>query len=121
MEGAKVPLPLLLYVRERGLRIPGDLSLIYTRGDFIDVHTLYDLAGIHEMTMITVPRRELGVAGFGVLKKLIDGEGDIPRETLVEMEFIIGESSGPPPGGMRAAVRKTGGKEVLCEKIKNQV
>jgi DNA-binding LacI/PurR family transcriptional regulator len=111
----------LLYIRERGLRIPGDLSLIYTRRDFIDVHTLYDLAGIHEMTMITVPRRELGAAGFRVLKRLIEGETGIPRETSVGMEFIIGESSGPPPGGMRAALRKTGGGEVLCEKTKNQV
>jgi LacI family transcriptional regulator len=121
MEGGKVPLPLLLYAREKGLRIPGDLSLVYTRRDFIDVHTLYDLAGIHEMTLMTVPRQELGAEGFRLLKKLIDGETGVPRETLVEMEFIIGESSGPPPGGRRVAARKTGDGEVLCGKIKNQV
>jgi LacI family transcriptional regulator len=113
MEGTKVPLPLLLYARETGLRIPRDLSLIYTRRDFIDVHTLYDLAGIHEMTMVTVPRRELGAAGFRMLKKLIEGETDIPREMLVDMEFIIGESSGPSVDG-KPAVRKTGCGEVLC-------
>ncbi|MDR0399986.1 MAG: substrate-binding domain-containing protein, partial [Treponema sp.] len=121
MEGSKVPLPLLLCVREKGLRIPGDLSLVYTRGDFINVHALYDLAGIHEMTMITVPRRELGAAGFRMLKRLIGGESDVPRETLVNMEFIVGESSGPPPGGTRTPPRKTGDGEVLCEKNKDQV
>jgi LacI family transcriptional regulator len=119
MEGAKVPLPLLLYARETGLHISRDLSLIYTRRDFIDAHTLYDLAGIHEMTMVTVPRRELGAAGFRTLKKLIEGETNIPRETLVEMEFIIGESSGPPVIGM-PAIRQAGSEEVLCKEIKSQ-
>jgi DNA-binding LacI/PurR family transcriptional regulator len=100
VEGTKVPLPLLLYAREAGFRIPRDLSLVYTRRDFIDVHTLYDLAGIHEMTMVTVPRRELGAADFRMLKKLIEGETAVTRETMVEMEFIIGESSGPPATGI---------------------
>lgn len=119
MEGAKVPLPLLLYARELGLHIPRDLSLVYTRRDFIDVHTLYDLAGIHEMTLATVPRRELGAAGFRMLKKLIEGETDIPRELLVNMELIIGESSGPPVSGI-PGVQEIGCGEALCKKAKYQ-
>jgi DNA-binding LacI/PurR family transcriptional regulator len=95
MEGTKIPLLLLLAVREMGIRIPEDLSLIYTRRDFIDIHSLYDLVGIHELTMVTVPRRDLGAAGFRLLKRIIEGEDNVPSEITVETEFVAGESCAP--------------------------
>ncbi|MDR1972868.1 MAG: LacI family transcriptional regulator [Treponema sp.] len=121
MEGTRVPLPLLINAREMGLRIPEDLSVIYTRRDFIDIHSLYDLAGIHELTMISVPRRELGAAGFRLLNRIIEGEENVPGEVTIGMEFILGESCAPP-GKAPESGRKNGcGKEDTCEKIKNQI
>jgi LacI family transcriptional regulator len=108
MDGTVIPLPLLLCIKQMGLRVPRDISLVYTRRDFIDIHTLYDFTGIHELTLMKIPRRELGVAGVTLLRRLIDGEKDIPREQNIDMEFVAGESCAPP--------RRTGTKVPLREK-----
>jgi DNA-binding LacI/PurR family transcriptional regulator len=97
LENIKFPLPFLQCVKEIGLRIPRDISVIYTRHDFIDKRALYDLAGIHELTLLSVPRRELGIAGTKLLHSLIDGNTDIPKSQYMALEFIAGESWGPPP------------------------
>ena len=97
LENTVYPFPFLFCVKELGLKIPEDISVIYTRSDFIDSHTLFNLAGIHELTQLAVPRRELGIAGLRLLLKLIDGENDIPKEQLLELQFFEGESCAPPP------------------------
>jgi LacI family transcriptional regulator len=97
LENIKFPFSFLQCVKEMGLRIPQDISVIYTRQDFIGIHALYDLAGIHDLTLLSVPRWELGAAGVKLLQSLIDGETDIPRDQRMALEFIDGESCAPPP------------------------
>jgi LacI family transcriptional regulator len=99
LENIKFPFTFLQCVKEMGLRIPQDISVIFTRRDFIDIHALYDLAGIHELTLLSVPRWELGAAGVRLLQNLIDGNTALPKEQLMELEFIPGESCAPPEPG----------------------
>jgi LacI family transcriptional regulator len=101
LENIKVPFIFLQCVKEMGLRIPQDISVIFTRRDFIDIHVLYDLAGIHDLTLLSVPRWELGAAGVRLLQNLIDGNTGLPKEQLMELEFISGESCAPPPSGQK--------------------
>jgi LacI family transcriptional regulator len=98
LESYQFPFVFLHCVRELGLKIPRDISVIFTRRDFIDIHALYDLAGIHELTLLSVPRRELGAAGVRLLQNLVDGDTGLPKEQLMELEFIPGESCAPPCG-----------------------
>jgi hypothetical protein len=39
----------------------------------------------------------LGIEGGRLLIRFINGEKDIPKEQKIDLEFITGESSGPPP------------------------
>jgi LacI family transcriptional regulator len=97
VEGTKMLFALLICARDLGLSIPGQLSIISTSRD-IDVHTLYDLAGIYDLTLAEVPRRELGVKGFQTLLNLIDGEDEIPKAQWMEIKFTEGGSCAPPEG-----------------------
>jgi DNA-binding LacI/PurR family transcriptional regulator len=90
-------MPLLLCVKELGLRIPGDLSIIALQKDIIDTHTLYEFTGIHEFTAVSVPGHELGSGGMNMLLRLIGGEKDVPKEQVMPMVFSEGESCAPPP------------------------
>jgi DNA-binding LacI/PurR family transcriptional regulator len=96
LEGTQYPLPFFLTLKETGLRIPRDVSVIYTRRDLIDIHALYDITGIHELTLAEIPRKELGIAGVRLLKRLINGEKNIPKEQTLSLEIIPGESCAPP-------------------------
>jgi LacI family transcriptional regulator len=117
MDGTIAPLPLLLCIREMGLRVPRDISLVYTRRDFIDIHTLYDFTGIHELTLMNIPRHKLGAEAVTLLQRLIAGEKNIPKEQSVKMEFVAGESCAPPRRARTKVPRREKMiKEELCAK-----
>jgi LacI family transcriptional regulator len=89
------PLMALLFAaRDLKISIPRDLSVIGNTYD-LDVHTLYQLTGLHELTRLEVPCRELGIAGMELLFRLIKGE-EPPRENRLPLLFTPGESCGPP-------------------------
>jgi LacI family transcriptional regulator len=94
-ESVGIQLALFLAAKELALRIPGDLSVI-TTGREHDVHTLYSLAGIHELTSVIMPWEELGKLGLEALIQLIAGGKDVPKEQIVPLGFIEGESCAPP-------------------------
>jgi LacI family transcriptional regulator len=94
-ENAGTQLALFLAAKELALRIPGDLSVISTGWEH-DVHTLYRLAGIHELTSMIMPWEELGKAGLETLIQLITGEKNVPKKRIVPLSFIEGESCAPP-------------------------
>jgi LacI family transcriptional regulator len=98
VEGEKLLLSLLLCARDMGLSIPKQLSIIGTRND-LDIHTLYSLAGIHELTRAMVPRRDLGISATDLLFRIIKGERDIPKDHWLDVIFTEGESCAPPPAG----------------------
>jgi LacI family transcriptional regulator len=110
-ESMGIQLALFLAVKELGFRVPGDLSIIST-GREHDVHTTYSLTGIHELTSVIMPWQELGKLGLETLIQLITGGKDVPKERIVPLAFIEGESCAPP-------CRGEGGRkqmEVLCDK-----
>ncbi|MCL2879056.1 MAG: LacI family transcriptional regulator [Treponema sp.] len=95
LESNVFPMQFFLCIREMGKNIPTDISVISTRQDILDPHTLYGLAGIHELTILNIPRRELGTAGVKLLINLIDSKKNIPREQIIDMKLIAGESCSP--------------------------
>jgi DNA-binding LacI/PurR family transcriptional regulator len=97
-EGMSTQLALFLAAKELALSIPGDLSVI-TTGREHDVHTLYSLTGIHELTSVIIPWQELGKLGLEALIQLITGGKDVPMEQLVPLGFSEGESCTPPRRG----------------------
>jgi DNA-binding LacI/PurR family transcriptional regulator len=103
LDGRVIPMPLLLHAKKMRLRIPRDLSLVYCELDLINTHTLYGIAGIHELTQINIPRQELGTSGVILLQRLINGEEVPDREQLIPMVFVPGESGAPPPPRRRKA------------------
>jgi DNA-binding LacI/PurR family transcriptional regulator len=124
LEGDNFPLPFLLTLKEMELKIPRDISVIYTRRDVIDIHTLYDLTGIHELTLAEIPRKELGIAGVRLLKQLIDGEKNIPKEQMLPLKIIPGESCAPPKRRRSSQEERTNqtkrSREVLCKEKPDQ-
>jgi DNA-binding LacI/PurR family transcriptional regulator len=110
-EGMSTQLALLLAAKELAIRIPGDLSIISTGWEH-DVHTLYSLTGIHELTGVIMPWQELGKVGVEILVRLITGEKDVPKEQTIPLGFSEGESCVPPH--CREDGRKR--KELICDK-----
>jgi LacI family transcriptional regulator len=110
-ESVGTQLALLIAAKELALRIPGDLSVISTSREH-DVHTLYSLAGIHELTSVIMPWEELGKMGIEVLMQLIAGEKDVPKEQTIPLGFFEGESCAPPHS--REGGREK--KELICGK-----
>jgi DNA-binding LacI/PurR family transcriptional regulator len=95
VEGREMLFALLVCARDMKLSIPNQLSIISTSND-IDIHTLHNLAGIYDLTLAEVPRRELGVKGFQTLVELIDGEEEIPKAQWMGIKFTEGQSCAPP-------------------------
>jgi DNA-binding LacI/PurR family transcriptional regulator len=95
VEGREANLTLLLYAKNSGISIPERLSVISSMTD-LDAYTLYSLTGLHKLTSVMIPLRELGIAGVKFLIKLMNGDRGVPRELLLPVQFIKGESCGPP-------------------------
>jgi LacI family transcriptional regulator len=79
----------------RGLRVPQDLSLTgYDGGD--------TPPWMPRLTTVRVPFVEMGVAAVARLAERIDSPSLLPRQTMLNGEVVIGETTGAAPqlGGM---------------------
>jgi DNA-binding LacI/PurR family transcriptional regulator len=98
-------LPFLADVlRERGRRIPRDLSVVAICPD--------DMAGTHAVgyTNIAIPAHELGTAAVDMVVRQLDG--DVPAETrLLAPVLTVRESTAPvkPPAAARPARKRSTG------------
>ena len=74
---------ILQYLRELGLKVPKDMSIV----GFDDVEA--DLSLDPPLTTIRVNKEEMGVQAVKQLVELIKNPGAIPRKTLVPVELIV--------------------------------
>jgi LacI family transcriptional regulator len=79
-------------LHDRGLRVPGDVSVAG-----------FDNIGLAEhlcpsLTTVRIPQREIGQLTF---EALMYGGGSKARDIVIEPELIVRESSGPAPGPKR--------------------
>ena len=82
-----------LYVaaRERGLRVPGDLSVVGF--DDLDIARVLD----PPLTTVAADPAALGAAAFERLLARLAGD-DGPAETLVPVHLVVRGSTAPPQG-----------------------
>ena len=83
-------------VEDRGLRIGRDVSIIIHDDDLSYMKNGDDVP-IFTATRSSV--REAGRRAAAMVLDLISGTSTVPRETLLEAELIIGQSTGPVPAG----------------------
>jgi LacI family repressor for deo operon, udp, cdd, tsx, nupC, and nupG len=76
---------------ERGVRVPGDVSV----AGFDDIE--YAAVAEPALTTIRQPRRELGRAGAAILLNLLAGRR-APARTRLDTELVVRASTAPPPG-----------------------
>lgn len=76
-------------LHERGLRAPDDISVAGFDNIALSEHLCPSL------TTVRIPQREIGQLAF---EALVFGGANHPRETVIEPELIVRESSGPAPG-----------------------
>ena len=76
---------------ERGVRVPGDVSV----AGFDDIE--YAAVAEPALTTIRQPRRELGRAGAAILLDLLAGR-PAPARTRLDTELVVRASTAPPPG-----------------------
>lgn len=92
-EPADVP-ALTAWARERGLDVPGDLSVVAlgdpTRPVSIDL----------DVTGFTIPRRDIGLQAVDVFDALIEG-AETATQRLLPCELHEGTTLAPPPGRNR--------------------
>ncbi|MGW3627013.1 LacI family DNA-binding transcriptional regulator [Streptomyces sp. NPDC000880] len=80
--------------RERGLDVPGDLSVV-TLGDPIrPVHTDIEYTGFH------IPRREMGWQSVEMLAAILDDEKETARQQLLPCEPVEGRTLSEPREGV---------------------
>jgi DNA-binding LacI/PurR family transcriptional regulator len=82
-------LGVLLAARERGLRIPDDVSIV----GFDDIA----YAGLSDPPLTTVrqPAREMGAAGARLVFRRLDGEPGPPEVIVLRPELVIRASTAP--------------------------
>jgi DNA-binding LacI/PurR family transcriptional regulator len=78
----------VLATRERGLRVPEDVSV----AGFDDL----DIARVLELTTVRADGEGLGAAAVAALVALLAGE-EPPWETVLPVELVVRGSTGPPP------------------------
>ncbi len=79
-------------VREAGLRVPGDISIV----SFDDLPMASDIGPF--LTVAAQPAYEMGRRATELLLTRLSGEGPAePQEIVLPTEIIIRESSAPPP------------------------
>jgi LacI family transcriptional regulator len=85
-------------IRERGLRVPEDISVI----GFDDIHS----AAFQNPSLTTIrqPLREMGMKAARILVERLKGQED-PGQVSVRPELIVRESTGPAAPRPHAAGR----------------
>jgi LacI family transcriptional regulator, repressor for deo operon, udp, cdd, tsx, nupC, and nupG len=81
----------LIALRERGRRVPADVSL----AGFDDLDHAVALAP--PLTTVAVHPERLGATAFGVLHRRLAGRRT-PRRTTIDVDLVVRASTGPPPG-----------------------
>jgi LacI family transcriptional regulator len=76
-------------IRESGLRIPQDISIASIDDIAESAFTRPPLTTIH------IPKYEMGVVALRKLDRLIEGEPEIPVQSLVYSELVVRESCAP--------------------------
>jgi DNA-binding LacI/PurR family transcriptional regulator len=77
--------------RERGLDVPGDISI--AGFDNIEYASY-----VHPpLTTVHVPSLEIGRVAGELLIDLLDGGGDKPRQSCLETSLLVRGTTGPPP------------------------
>ncbi|MGW0507122.1 LacI family DNA-binding transcriptional regulator [Micromonospora sp. NPDC003241] len=76
--------------RRRGLRVPGDLSILTLGDPTVPVPTDTAFTGFH------IPREEMGRQSVEVLTAVIDGSADGVQQRLLACEFVEGDTLGAP-------------------------
>jgi len=82
----------ILAARDRGLRIPQDLSVVG-----IDGHDLGDLVGL---TTMVQPALEEGATAATLLLEMITG-APVPADVVYQTHLVERGSTGPPPSSRR--------------------
>jgi len=96
-------------LREHGLAIPRDVSVVGFDDVVMSAHSHPPLTTIH------VPARELGLAAWRLLKADDDSVG--PRGHRVTVELVVRGSTGPPHTTMSAASAAAGGAGALADSL----
>lgn len=76
-------------IREKGLRIPDDISIVGF--DDIEMASYFS----PELTTIHQPAYEMGVKGAELLFKILSGESKGPQQIILDHKLIIRNSCGP--------------------------
>ena len=98
---------LLLHAQRRGLRVPGDLSILGCSNDDIAQYLTPALTSIEQFP------EEIGARGYAMIQRrrqedAAPGERK-PETILVPPQLICRESCGPPASRQRATLRTPGG------------
>jgi DNA-binding LacI/PurR family transcriptional regulator len=78
-------------VREVGLRVPDDISIVGTDDVAESAYTSPPLTTVH------VPKRAMGEAAVAVLQQLLGPEQPPPSRLVLQGRVVVRESAGPPP------------------------
>ena len=78
-------------IKSRGLRVPEDISVT----GFDDIH--YARYWDPALTTIAQPAEEIGKVAMDLLLRIIDGENLVDTEVLLPTQFMIRQSTAPPP------------------------
>lgn len=102
-------LALMALLRERGIRVPDDVSVI----GFDDLHATLSLPAL---TTVSHMYRELGAKAVEVALALVDGAPRPAGPVLVPAQLVVRQSTGPaaggePNGAAAGARRRRGGEE----------
>jgi len=77
-------------IREAGLRIPEDISVV-------GIDDVSESAYTHPpLTTVHIPRQEMGILAMRKLHRLMEGEREIPTKTLVYSRLVKRESTAAP-------------------------
>lgn len=79
-------------LKARGLRVPEDISI--TGFDDITYSKYWDPA----LTTMAQPAEEIGKLAMDLLLRIIEGEDLSSTELVLPTEFVIRQSTCPPPG-----------------------
>lgn len=80
-------------LRERGLRVPEDISLL----NAVTGASMYDSMRQH-YTRLQMPAKEMSHAAVEHLVRHIRNPHAPPQTVLMEMDFIVGDTTAPPAG-----------------------